>query len=411
MTTEINTTSYSPMVPPFTESFFDPELESVSHTHEMDEIESHPSAIHHSTLHVLEPSISAHQIKDFQHFLNECLKHRYEPSPYGMICLGHPEAKHPYPGSKPQNPHEDKKVFSQFIQRGISKKFKASEEAYQNDLKQWEVLLNEHVLEVPKLRAQDALFQSYVSFVFGNYEDALRFAQESYHHHAFNPHALALQALTHYQKKDITQAALFEAKIRQIQSPLPLNAFGHEAINAMVQKELSDVYLKTCQDTTQQIKEAHAQMPLEKGYLQNEIQKRLLKVLSHLRDQEDVDCLDLISLYFMEQTLLSDSHDNVELNSLIEGKFVYLNHLFHHLYENLQLLKAHPENISGALKDLITKEPSAYSQEDLRALMDHLSHPLSFGNSKLKRAFMQNAIGIQLNQALFILNAHIEMDS
>lgn len=395
--------TFVPQIPDFTESFFEPER--IDDTESSSYPSAHTQALfeaeHPINLSMAKTPYSPEQLQLYRQFLSECLSHKYEPSPYGTICPAHPEALHPYPGPMPENPHQDKKVFTQFVQRGLSKKFREQERDFKNDFRHWQAQMKEHLAEVPKLKAKDALFKGFVAFVQANYRDAHLDAQEALKHNSYLPIGYALLAVSAYEQGEVQQGQKHEEKLKKLLPSMPLGEFGHRLINQMVQDNLSKLYVQTCKDASIELAKHTGAIPLEKNYLADQIQRSLWNNLQNAKSKGPIDYLDLTWLYFLQETLFEDASKN--LSSFMDDSFSYMSQLFEHLSVNLDLIKAHSINISESLQSVIQSE--SLTKEQLGILIEELSKPLSHGDPKLKRTFLHHAMHIQLFKKLFEINA------
>lgn len=398
MVSPVVSSSFSPHVPPLSESFFDPLPSAV-----IDSVDasSSPPLMADISAQLIESQLSEAQLQKWQHFSIECSEIVYEPTPYGLVAPSHPSAQNPHPGSPPENPNTNKGVFTQFVQRGLSKKFREKEREYKNHLRHWEAQLQAHLLEVPKLQAEDALLIGFTALTLGHASHAYNYAEHALRLFTYNPQAQALKILALVQLGEPSEANdLLEALEKQM-SDEPLGELGHGILYRLAQNQLSQVYSKACSLTQQHLSETSS-IPFEEGYLGSQIDKNLNRAAKELQRNPAKNFFDQISLFFFEQTLHKDADLKPSVN-LTDKQMSHLARFFNHFKNVLDLIKKHPENKSPLLNQLLNKGLENLTSDELNELINELQTPVETGSPLFKRQYVQQVMGMQLNKSLFLL--------
>ncbi len=412
MTAHISADHFVPNPPELTESFFEPEPKVVELPPQVSVQPRKNFDLKNVTLNIpdiITANVSTEDLVLYQNFVDQCIsKYTYVPTPFGLVCPGHPDALYPYPGPMPENPHADKTVVGQFIQRGFSTKFRDEERAYKDALRHWEVQMNHHIMEVPSLQAKDLLFQGYVALLHNRTEEAIELASVAQQVHAFNANALALLVIAYSQKGDLLASARYEKKLLEVRPASPLNTIGHLMLENIIQIALLDSYKGACQGTLAQLDDLNLNIPLQKGLLKDMIQANLIQTCNDRFGVEGIDFLDLITLYFIDEiTAEGPTNETTELSKNVETHFPHLAEMFESIEENIILISEADKwsefpAVQALEQEGFNKSPSQ-DKAWIKQVIEELTHPVSFGDENFKRAFMLNAMKIQMGKVLFEL--------
>lgn len=412
MTAHVSADHFVPNPPEFTESFFEPEPQVIEVPPQTLAPPRKNFDFENVTLNIpdiITPNVSTEDLVLYQNFVDQFIsKYTYVSSPFGMVCPGHPEALYPYPGPMPENPHANKTVVGQFIQRGFSAKFREEERAYKDALRHWEVQMNHHIMEVPSLQAKDLLFKGYAALLQNRTDEAIEFASVAQQVHSFNADALALLVVAHSQKGDLEAAARYEKKLLEVRPASPLNTIGHLMLENIIQIALSDTYKSACQGTLSQLDDLKLNIPLQKGLLKEMIQANLIQTCNDRFGVAGVDFLDLITLYFIDEiTAEGPPEETTELGKNVETHFPHLAEMFESIEENMILISEADmwskfPAVQALEKEGFNKSPNQ-DKAWVKQLIEELTHPISFGDENFRRAFMSNAMKIQMGKVLFEL--------
>lgn len=346
----------------------------------------------------------------YQNFMDLCVPlDQYRSSPFGLICLNHPEAQHPYPGPIPENPNDEDSFFSQFIKRKISKKFRAKEKAYRDEMRHWKIQMKNHLQEVPFLLAKDNLFRAYIALEEHHALEALEWSEKALNQHSLNPEALAIQVLAHYQLGNLEESANAKLKYALIQPKNILNSLAQNLFEELLQEGLKETYKNACKLAIDQLDHSEGEISFKRDYLPALVDNALNQISFPQISTQEIDFFNLTTQHLLKHVLKKSNSDG--LNNEIAPCFHHLADLFEGLKENLLLIGALDKWDEFPATGLLKPDSEiSYrkSKKWIEEVIEELSSPPSFGDAIFRRTFMENAIKIQTAKRLFKIAPELE---
>lgn len=398
--------SYVPVAPELHQSFFEPESKPTPDPEKSAKGNSKElleKVIDQTQKPTELASISTSKsLLDSLGVISHLVNYDYQDTIYGLICPNHPEAKHPHPGPKPKNPNENKHVLSQFVQRGISKKFRENERNYKDAVRHWEAQLKDHLLEVPYLQAKDSLIHGYLELLQNNPLQTLNKIEKAKGHFDLNQDRLGLELIANYYANQDAKCLEIEKALEAHLSTTTLSEFGRNLLTPLAQDKLYQAYQEALSGASKDLTDNKGNLPIERFFPQNLFQAHLEQTCVKLFNAHQGDFLSLIALYLVEETILQPATTPDFITDQMEQNFPHVVRMFDMLEENFNLIEAHALWDHFPLARQLKEEGSVViSQEFFVQLLEELSNPVGFGNINVEREFLMNAIRIQIERNLF----------